>query len=180
MTKPSAILRGIRVVNEARLLDEGGHTLDHILNRYPNEVKRFEEDGELDNDLYDALFDYYLSLGEMPYGIAKARTGDPMDWVAKRLEQELGVLESRFVAPDVDPLTIPAYRRKDNPRLGGLAQLEPSGEPPAHVRPETIPAYRRKELGKDFPVTLDQVHDTSDKISSIETLRKMAGLPPRV
>jgi len=148
MTKPSAILRGIRVVNEARLLDEGGHTLDHILNRYPNEVKRFEEDGELDNDLYDALFDYYLSLGEMPYGIAKARTGDPMDWVAKRLEQELGVLESRFVAPDVDPLT--------------------------------IPAYRRKELGKDFPVTLDQVHDTSDKISSIETLRKMAGLPSRV
>ncbi|NBO69859.1 MAG: hypothetical protein EBU66_07555 [Bacteroidetes bacterium] len=38
---------------------------------------------------YDKLFDYYMP--DMPYGIAKARTGDPDQWILDRLEEELGV-----------------------------------------------------------------------------------------
>lgn len=37
---------------------------------------------------FDKLFEYYLSTGEMPYGVAKARTGDPYNWIADKLEQE--------------------------------------------------------------------------------------------
>ena len=83
---------GLPVV-EARIIDESGETLEHILDRFKNEVKRFEAGEDLDNDLYDALFDYYASSGEMPYGTMKARTGDPYEWITQRLDQELGINE---------------------------------------------------------------------------------------
>ena len=78
-------------LNEGRYLeDTTGETLNHILNRFRAEVRNFEQGGDLDKDLYDALFDYYSETGEMPYGTQKARTGDPMRWVAEKLEAELG------------------------------------------------------------------------------------------
>jgi hypothetical protein len=38
-------------------------------------------------DLYDILFQYYSD--EMPYGIQKARTGDPDQWILNRLTSTL-------------------------------------------------------------------------------------------
>jgi hypothetical protein len=38
---------------------------------------------------YDKLFAYYAP--DMPYGVAKARTGDPDEWILNRLEEDLGV-----------------------------------------------------------------------------------------
>tara|TARA_Y100000310_G_scaffold308236_1_gene351138 strand:+ start:2178 stop:2411 length:234 start_codon:yes stop_codon:yes gene_type:complete len=36
---------------------------------------------------YEKLFEYFtFTTCEMPYGIAKARTGDPDLWIIKRLE----------------------------------------------------------------------------------------------
>lgn len=35
----------------------------------------------MDGDIYQDLFDYWYSTGEMPYGTAKARTGDPHLWI---------------------------------------------------------------------------------------------------
>jgi len=75
------------------ILDESGETLQHILDRFKFEVKQFETGGELDNDLYEALYDYYSDHGEIPYGVAKARTGDPYEWVSDKLHQELGLDE---------------------------------------------------------------------------------------
>ncbi len=42
-----------------------------------------------DSGYYTKLFDYYVH--EMPYGVAKARTGDPDQWILDRLEEDLGV-----------------------------------------------------------------------------------------
>jgi len=75
------------------ILDESGETLQHILNRFKHEVKNFEANGDLDDDLYHALYDYYSDNGEMPYGTMKARTGDPYNWISDRLADELGVNE---------------------------------------------------------------------------------------
>jgi len=80
-------------VAESRVLDEAGETIDHILNRFKHEVGQFEQGNDLDSDLYDALFDYYSDKGEIPYGIAKARTGDPFSWVSDKLANHLGVNE---------------------------------------------------------------------------------------
>jgi hypothetical protein len=76
-------------MNESRLMDAAGETIDHILNRFKHEVKKFEQNGDLDNDLYEALFDYFSDAGEIPYGIAKARDGDPYEWVAQNLQSHL-------------------------------------------------------------------------------------------
>lgn len=43
-----------------------------------------------DNDFYEKVFSYYLDSGEMPIGTAKARTGDPIQWMTDRLQQEFG------------------------------------------------------------------------------------------
>ncbi len=31
--------------------------------------------------LYGSLFSYYCGTNEMPYSVAKARTGDPYEWI---------------------------------------------------------------------------------------------------
>lgn len=81
-------------VTESRILDESGETFEHILDRFKFEVRQFEQTGELDDDLYEALFDYYFNAGEMPYGTAKARTGDPYEWIGDRLSKDLGMNEA--------------------------------------------------------------------------------------
>ena len=78
-------------VQESVLTDSTGHTMDHILKRFTKEVADFEAGGDLDDDLYDALYDYYFD--DMPYGVKKARTGDPYEWVSERFHADLGLSE---------------------------------------------------------------------------------------
>ena len=83
-------LAGIPVA-ESRLMDATGETMDHILNRFKHEVRNFETTGDLDDDLYDALSDYYSNKGDMPYRIMSGRTGDPYEWVSDQLAKHLGI-----------------------------------------------------------------------------------------
>ena len=64
------------------MLDEDGQTLTHIVNRYKHEVRKFIEGDFMPDNLYDALYDYYLDRGDLPYNIAKGREGDPYQWVS--------------------------------------------------------------------------------------------------
>ena len=68
-------------VVEAKVADP---ELQKIAHNYPREVKLLIQTGDFDKDLYSALFDYYNGLGEMPYGVAKARDGDPYEWIFQR------------------------------------------------------------------------------------------------
>ena len=80
----------VHKISEGRLIDESGETLDHILNRFKHDVKRFEAGEDIYNtDLYHALFDYYSENGEMPYGTQKARDGDPVEFIHDRLDMLL-------------------------------------------------------------------------------------------
>jgi hypothetical protein len=76
-------------IDESVSLSESPETLKHIISKFKHEVKRFMAGEELDNDLYDALYDYYVSAGEMPYGIQKSRTGEPQQWVSMRFGDDL-------------------------------------------------------------------------------------------
>lgn len=93
---------GLPVV-EGILNDDTGNTWDHLLDRFRHEVEQFKSGGELDSDLYDALFDYYSQHGAMPYGVAKARTGDPYNWVSDHLARDLG-LDENLIAPVAMPV----------------------------------------------------------------------------
>ena len=37
-------------------------------------------------EFFQALYDYFVFGGEMPYGVAKARFGDPAEWIMDRSE----------------------------------------------------------------------------------------------
>lgn len=67
--------------------------LEAILDQYADSFKQFKAGGDLtDNpDFYEALFNYYLNSGEMPYGVAKARDEDPVNWITTRLDREVGI-----------------------------------------------------------------------------------------
>jgi hypothetical protein len=78
-------------MKESVLTDSTGHTMDHIIKRFTKEVADFKERGDLDDDLYHALYDYYFD--DMPYGTKKARDGDPYEWVSDRFYADLGLSE---------------------------------------------------------------------------------------
>lgn len=77
-------------LGEANVM-ENVDTLNHIVSRFPKEVKDFEQGHDLTDDLYEALFDYYALHGEMPYTVAKARTADPFIWVSQKFAADLGI-----------------------------------------------------------------------------------------
>lgn len=89
-------------VNETKLdkfgkklvkLVEGGNEGDiiaSIIEKHPEAWREFQEEGSFGSDaksdaFYEDLFTYYMESGEMPYGVMKARTGDPYEWIAQRL-----------------------------------------------------------------------------------------------
>ena len=44
---------------------------------------------DLPEAVRDTVYTHFLESGEMPYGVAKARTGDPDQWIAERLARFL-------------------------------------------------------------------------------------------
>jgi hypothetical protein len=76
--------------------------LDDILKQNKQEWDKIKS-GDLElmdsNKLYDELFTYFSS--EMPYRVAKARDGDPDEWILNKLEQ-MGYLGENIQEGDED------------------------------------------------------------------------------
>jgi len=173
-------------VAESATHDSGG-TFEHICNTFKRDVKDFQTMGAMSEHLYDALYDYYQD--DMPYGVKKARSGDPYEWIGNRFADDLGDHGGSGIAemvrlaglPTVQDEGIedePAFLRKGKAGIGNFpAPILPRPETKvmhSPVRPENIPAVNRAG-----PVSLAQVRDNSDKRSDLATLRRMAGLPDR-
>ena len=84
--------------DEESAMDEGSHMshgndFESIIAEFPEEIERFKQGGALGDDLYNALFDYYFE--EMPYGIAKGRSGDPTEWISDKLDRDLNDMEAQ-------------------------------------------------------------------------------------
>ncbi len=73
--------------------EQGPQSIHDILQQFPQEVNAFKTDPDFDildhEEFYEALFNMYWDSGEMPYGTAKARTGDPAQWITDQLHMEL-------------------------------------------------------------------------------------------
>jgi hypothetical protein len=48
---------------------------------------------ELPDPVFEAFYEFYLNNREMPYGVAKARTGDPYQWVNARVLEDVKSME---------------------------------------------------------------------------------------
>jgi len=66
------------------------NSLQAILHKFPGDYAKFKAGGDIDEnpDFFDALFGYYMNTGEMPYGVQKARDGDPYEWITNKLDDE--------------------------------------------------------------------------------------------
>jgi hypothetical protein len=60
--------------------------------------------------LHDALYDYYFD--DMPYGVQKARTGDPYEWVSDRFGADLGISGYGHNSPGIGPEDDPSLERE--------------------------------------------------------------------
>ena len=97
---------------------EKQHVMD-IMKKYPEEAKKLKA-GTIDfygSDLYNELMDYYAD--EMPYGVMKARDGDPMEWLDSKLDDlgllDEGVYEAKYQGKTVK-LNIPIRTGTDEPK----------------------------------------------------------------
>ena len=86
------------------------------------EILRKMVDGEIDfylivyDELYRKLFDYYcFQTAEMPYGTAKARTGDPIHWILERVR---GILPVVLKEGDVFELTEEMVKKLEDMHSG--------------------------------------------------------------
>ena len=92
-------------------IKEAEHSLDSILNKYPEEFKSVMMGQSMlyDHDkFFDELYDWFVNSGEMPYGIAKAREGDPDQFIQDYLEQEYGHEFDDEQAMDAQKTQMPA------------------------------------------------------------------------
>jgi hypothetical protein len=64
-------------------------SLENILTPAEIEQHRSGEDILENSDTFDKLYEFYVNNGEMPYGTAKARDGDPAQWLADQLDRDL-------------------------------------------------------------------------------------------
>lgn len=78
----------IKVLNESFVAEGPSYEegVIAILQKYPGAIEALKA-GEYPEDpnLMEELYDYFLESGEMPYGIAKARDGDPDEWIMDEL-----------------------------------------------------------------------------------------------
>ena len=94
-------------LNEGLIMDP---ELESILDQFADSYKQFKAGGDLDDnpEFYEALFNYYLDSGEMPYGVAKAREGDPVQWISNKLEREAGSMDPVVEAEEDEDEATPA------------------------------------------------------------------------
>jgi hypothetical protein len=106
-----------------RRLGQVSEGLDQIMRTMGRDIEQFKRSGELTDELYSALYDHYMD--EMPYGVAKARTGDPYEWIMNKLESELGVDEGNLFTGNLAKARAAGVKKAD---LDGDGDMEKVNE----------------------------------------------------
>jgi hypothetical protein len=114
----------IKSLNENVTLDETGQTFQHILHHYKRDVKDFMDNGEMSSDLFDVLYDYYFD--DMPYGVKKARSGDPYEWVSTRFANDMQGEVDENLIPVPNPSGATSV---DQAKQLGSMMPAPAGQP---------------------------------------------------
>lgn len=174
-------------INETLAESDDTTYVKMVIQKYPQEWKKFLDTGDLTDapNIYEKLFVYFhFDTGEMPYGTAKARDGDPYVWIADKLA-DLGLAESTNETMDTEYNEVKAILDKhgitssEDIYIGSEAYEElfdyymNSGEMPYGVMkartgmPDEWIVNRVDDLGLVEQVdhkTIDQFHKKLDKL----------------
>jgi hypothetical protein len=147
-------------MKKAGQLEEGVLTessLQAIVRKFGKEVREFAEGGDIDQDLFEALYDYYFD--DMPYGVKKGRDADPYEWIGDHFHDaiqsgDVEINETKVGHKDLDELAALAG-------IGGGQQIADEGNEFSGARASAIRAGKDSFQvgGKTFSVT-----DASDEI----------------
>ena len=127
----NALMRANEGVSESDIMDpqtkkmipEKDYVMKYVMSKHPEATKKLLQTQDLmdiyDTALYQDLFDYFSE--EMPYGVQKARDGDPVQYMHDELD-DMGMFES-----EVNNLLNRSNRNRDLEiaRLTQLAGLAP-------------------------------------------------------
>jgi len=158
-------------INE-NVLNDSGSTLDYIIKTYQRDVKDFVQNGDMSEHLFDALYDYYLD--DMPYGVKKARSGDPYEWIGDRFSNDLqgfdmvdeadyGLGYQDNQLPFVDPrasYVMPANaaeREQDVKDFGHLTKNQNLGNPASPINKNVTPSTKTVPFGQNNRTTTSYV-----------------------
>jgi hypothetical protein len=162
-------------VSESVML-EAGSTLEHIIKKFKHETKNFLAGNDLDSDLYDALYDYYSDNGEIPYGVAKARDGDPYQWVSNRFADEM---QMHGYGRQADMLNMPGGDHE----LTELARLAGLSESQVAECGDMVTGGQEDSMNVSTNMSSDGTKNVSisaqgDKADALLQMLKMAGMRP--
>jgi hypothetical protein len=155
---------------------EAGSTLEHIIKKFKHETKNFLAGNDLDSDLYDALYDYYSDNGEIPYGVAKARDGDPYQWVSNRFADEM---QMHGYGRQADMLNMPGpdHELTELARLAGLSesQVAECGDMVTGGEEDSMNVSTNMDSSGTKSVSISAQGDRADALLQ---MLKMAGMRP--
>jgi hypothetical protein len=126
------------------------NTLQAIVRKFGKEVRDFAQGGDLDNDLFDALYDYYFD--DMPYGVKKARDGDPYEWITQRFDDainhgDIEVTESNVAERNEVMVLEPDAELNELARLAGLGSPAVESKCNHTMEGEMCPEHGLAECG---------------------------------
>jgi hypothetical protein len=119
------------------------HIGAHMYRQLENTLKTGDDFGD---NLFDVLYDYYMD--EMPYGVAKARTGDPTQWLQDKVQAIFPAL--------------------DEGRIEGGVFVDKPGKVPAPMDPEGVPTPR---VTKTFPTVKPAPAPTAPSSAPMGTIK---------
>lgn len=70
------------------LVTELAHKFNLDTEQATNLAEFLEGEDDLDAAVEEVVYSHYMDSGEMPYGVAKARDGDPQEWIFNELSRE--------------------------------------------------------------------------------------------
>jgi hypothetical protein len=110
----SKTMKKTKVTESQQSFSVDDPALAKVLRHFQHEISVFQMGGDLDDHLYNALYDFWFD--DMPYGTKKARDGDPYEWISDKLANELG--NENFTEPTVR-----------GPRIGDESPRSKSADP---------------------------------------------------
>jgi len=188
-------LRQLLEIFDEDIIDEGftDDSLQGILDKHESAYMRYRNEGTFDSTpemeaFFTDLYEYFLNSGDMPYGVAKARDGDPYEWIGDQLDrlESDNTMEATpaVIGKEIDPEDPDErFAGRLERAIGKKLNVASPGE--IKVAKQKVDAMKentrtRRMVKEDVSINTLDVNmgvTANSPQDTIELLRKLSGLP---